>query len=75
VYWELEPFGPQAENLNFGTLASLLYNVNRGKGHPARSPAEMALGDYEMPKKKQTGNELLAAFKNIVKKRFKKKNG
>ena len=82
VYAELEPFGPQAVNLNSATIASILYNANRPKHSRAKSVIEIALGDFSGEKEKQTQEELVIAFKDFarthnagIKKRKGKKNG
>jgi hypothetical protein len=50
IYETLEPFGPQAVNLNAGLVASIIANVNRGKDSKVFEAKEFALGDfYEEP--------------------------
>lgn len=69
AFYGIEPFGPAPENLNFGQIASILYNVNRGKGKRAIPPKEMALGDFREYKKprKQPWQEILTGLKEAFK--------
>ena len=41
---QIEPFGPLAQNLQLGTIASVIANVNRGKGKRAFKPSDFAIG-------------------------------
>ena len=69
IFMELEPFGPQAMNLNFGLITSMLANIFKKKGAKTMRPEEMSLGDFSKgkDKKKMSSKVMSGVLKNIVK--------
>lgn len=82
AYFQLEPFGPHAVNLNAGLVAATYANVHRKKGATAFMPQTFALGDYALPPAEpQTSGEqkgviqqIMTAFKGVRKKRGRKES-
>ena len=70
AYAELEPFGPMAENLNAGIVASTIVSVNRKKGSKVTRPYEMALGDFTSGEK-QPMEDMLNTMKSVAKRKEK----
>lgn len=58
AFYQLEPFGPQAEDVRFAQLTALIANVNRAKGEPAVKVSDAMLGDQTKPE--PTEDELRA---------------
>ena len=72
VFAELEPYGPMVENLNFATISSILYNTNRKKGAPAKSPRDIAFGDFTEEKKAQAQEDMIKTLKDFASSHTKK---
>lgn len=54
IYYELEPFGPNVNNLNAGLVASIMANVYSKKGAKTIKPEDIAFGDFGKEMAKQT---------------------
>lgn len=68
AYFQLEPFGPHAVNLNAGVVAATYANVHRKKGAKAFMPQMFAIGDYSKPSaEEQTPEEQIGVVERIVK--------
>jgi hypothetical protein len=46
AYYQLEPFGPIADNFNHGRMATIMLNVNRQKKSAPYKFEDIALGDF-----------------------------
>jgi len=46
--YRLNPWGEQRNDLRAGMIASMLFNINRGKDTPPRSPTDFVLYRYEV---------------------------
>lgn len=58
AFYSLEPFGPQAVNLNAGIVASVIANVNKGKDASPFEPHQLSQGDFrETPGQEVLSNE------------------
>ena len=64
IFGTLEPFGPQAANLNAGLVASIVANVNRGKDSKVYEPSDFALGEFE--KEEQSVEEMAELLRQIA---------
>lgn len=56
VYYELEPFGEERDDLRMGIISSTIANVNRGKGGKVYKPEDF-MPKFDKPK--QTWKEQL----------------
>jgi len=67
AYYELEPFGPYADDLRHGVLASLFANTFRAQGSTEKKPADFMLSaDLGAPKQQsveEMQHRLRMAFK------------
>jgi len=68
VYYELEPFGPPAMNLNFGRLLALFMNLYRGKGTSSVDAESVAFGDFAKRGIRQSVEEMKDVLMGFVKK-------
>lgn len=64
LFEQMEPFGERGANLRAGTLASLIFNVNRGKDQKALKAEDFFPTDPK-PVREQTPEEQFAAFEFI----------
>lgn len=60
AYSELEPFGPQVDNLLAGMQTAATYNVHRQKGQRPYEPADFLLAQ---PKRISNPKDIFAQFK------------
>lgn len=58
IFYQVEPFGSEADYLGHAIVASTVANVNRGKGQNALSPSDF-LPVFEK-KKEQTPEDMLS---------------
>lgn len=54
AFYRLEPFGVERDNYHAGLIASLLYNVHRGKKNSPMSPDDFMLRDIVEKKERDT---------------------
>jgi len=58
AFFELEPFGPWAANINTGIVSSLIYGANRPKTAPTMTAYDLALGEFDRPSKEQSFDDM-----------------
>ena len=68
AFFQLEPFGPIAMNLNFGRLVALFINYNRGKGALPIKATDAALGYFEETAVQQDPEDMLKMLKDMIRK-------
>lgn len=61
-FFRLEPFGPEVESWRAGMIASVVANVNRGKGTKPYKPADFML----KPPERSREPPGLAAFRTLA---------
>ncbi|KKN42012.1 hypothetical protein LCGC14_0717720 [marine sediment metagenome] len=67
IYYELEPFGAPALNLNFGRLLALFMNIHRGKGTSSVSAESVTFGDFAKRGIRQSVEEMKSVLMALVK--------
>lgn len=59
AFYQLEPFGTNAEMVGHAITASTVYNVNRGRKNKAAKPADF-MPDFESQVRPKTIDDMLA---------------
>lgn len=65
AYYELEPFGAWRDNLHAAQIAALLYNVNRERGSPAKSPGDFIYRD-RVAAQEEADREMLVRLEAVA---------
>lgn len=66
AFFEIEPFGPMRDNLHSGQIASLIYNTNRRKNAPPKTPGDFIYKDLDSRREEETA-EFLAGLRALAK--------
>lgn len=62
AFYSLEPFGSRRDDLRFGTLASIIHAMQRGKGSHPRGPEDFFPIPSAQERKAMTATRLKSAL-------------
>jgi len=64
AFFERAPFGPEIDSLGHAITASVIANVNRGRGHAAYRPDQFMPGKRDRPR--QSVAQMRAEFQRAM---------